>query len=156
MKRGRPFEPGNKLGRGRPPGSRNKRTLLGQSLLEQHEGAVVRKALSSALQGDSPMTRALLPYILKRPTDPPPNIGPLPMGTAQELLQSNENVMKALAAGKLTLPQAQVIDTLIETRRRVVETGEMDARIQVLEQLRERERARHVVPEGRGHKRDRQ
>jgi len=77
LKRGRPFEPGNKLGRGRPPGSRNKRTLLGQALLEEFGEAVIRRALSLALQGDSPMIRALLPYLLTRPTDPPPKTGPL-------------------------------------------------------------------------------
>lgn len=147
MKRGRPFEPGNKLGRGRPPGSRNKRTLLGQSLLEQHGEAVVRKALTSALQGDSAMARALLPYLLKRPTDPPPKIGPLPMRTVQDLEQTHENLMNAVAAGKLTLPDAQALDTLIETRRRVIETGEMDARIQVLEQVKERDRTQICRPE---------
>src|SRR5260370_17933086 len=34
MKRGRPFEPGNKFGHGRPGGSKNKRTQLAQKLFE--------------------------------------------------------------------------------------------------------------------------
>jgi hypothetical protein len=33
--RGRPFEPGNKLGRGRPKGSRNKAKSPGQDLLQE-------------------------------------------------------------------------------------------------------------------------
>src|SRR2546425_12528939 len=37
MKRGRPFEPGNKLGRGRPPGSRNKKTLIIQEILAKED-----------------------------------------------------------------------------------------------------------------------
>jgi hypothetical protein len=52
-KRGRPFEVGNKLGRGRPRGSRNKRTLAVQELLNGHTEGLVRKALVMALQGDA-------------------------------------------------------------------------------------------------------
>jgi hypothetical protein len=71
MKRGRPFEPGNQFGRGRPLGSRNKKTLAVQHLLEEHSESVLRKALVRALEGDSPMLQTLLSYILARPKDAP-------------------------------------------------------------------------------------
>jgi len=50
--RGRPFEPGNKLGRGRPRGSRNKTTLVAGELLHSYALALMRKAIALALQGD--------------------------------------------------------------------------------------------------------
>jgi hypothetical protein len=34
--RRRPFKPGNNFGRGRPPGSRNKKTLLLEELLNEN------------------------------------------------------------------------------------------------------------------------
>jgi hypothetical protein len=37
MTRGRPFEPGNKFGRGRPKGSRNKRTAEAQALFDEYK-----------------------------------------------------------------------------------------------------------------------
>src|ERR1700674_5196537 len=52
MKRGRPFEPGNKCGRGRPKGSRNKSTSAAQRLLEQHYETLMAKQLQAAHQGD--------------------------------------------------------------------------------------------------------
>jgi hypothetical protein len=77
MKRGRPFEPGNQFGRGRPLGGRNKKTLAVQQLLEEHSGSVLRKALVMALEGDSPMLQTLLSYILARPKDSPLKTGKL-------------------------------------------------------------------------------
>lgn len=71
MKRSRPFEPGNHFGRGRPKGSRNKRSLLAKQLLDEHGEAIVRKALVIALQGDPAMWRTLLSFILARPKDLP-------------------------------------------------------------------------------------
>ena len=47
MKRGRPFEPGNHFGRGRPKGSRNKRSLVANELLIEHGEAIVRKSSPS-------------------------------------------------------------------------------------------------------------
>ncbi len=43
--RGRPFEKGNKLGKGRPQGSRNKVTLAVDDLLNGEAEALTRKAI---------------------------------------------------------------------------------------------------------------
>jgi len=82
MARGRPFEAGNKFGRGRPRGSRNKTTVLAQELLESHAEPVVRKALMMAIQGDTAAMKLcmdrILPYsnpagrsIARRPRNSP-------------------------------------------------------------------------------------
>ena len=58
--RGRPFQEGNKLGRGRPLGSRNKKTLLIEELLCENSESLLQKALDLAQQGNVPMLRLLL------------------------------------------------------------------------------------------------
>lgn len=68
MNRGRPFGPGNQFGRGRPRGSRNKRSLIVKQLLDQHSEAIIHKSLVLALHGDGPLLRTLLSYILPRPS----------------------------------------------------------------------------------------
>ena len=138
MKRGRPFEPGNKFGRGRPRGSRNQSALT-QKLLDEHAPALLRKALVLALQGDSATLRILLSHILPRPKDPPVRIGPLPMGSAEELLQARESLMKKVASGQLTPHEAQPIDSLIEGQRRIIETHVLDKRLRALEQFHEKD-----------------
>ena len=55
------------------------------------------------------------------------------MSTPEELLQAQENVMQELALGQLTLNQAEQIFSLIEARRRVLETQELEQRLSALE-----------------------
>ena len=135
MKRGRPFEPGNQLSRGRPRGSRNKRSWRSQQLLEEHGEAIVHKALVLALQGDAPLLRTFLTYLLRRPEDRPVETGPLQIGSAEELSKTLENVLMKVASGKLNLGQAQGVATLLEGRRRVLETEGLEMRLRALEKL---------------------
>jgi hypothetical protein len=133
MKNGRPFEPGNQFGRGRPRGSRNKRSLVAQQLLDSHADPVMRKALVQAMKGDSRLLRMLLGYILGPQRDAPLKTGPLPVHTAVELAQTSESVFQRLASGKLTVPEARELSALIESRRKVIETRDLEERIRVLE-----------------------
>lgn len=135
MKRGRPFEPGNKAGRGRPPGSRNKSSLASRQLLDEHAGPVLRKALVKALEGDSAMLQTLLSYILPKPKDPPLKTDALRTGTVSELAQSFELILKKACEGRITLTQAQQLAALIEVRRQLLQTEEFEARLTALENL---------------------
>jgi hypothetical protein len=67
-KRGRPFESGNKCGRGRPRGSRNKKNAA-QQLLDENSVPLLRKALADSYKGDSAMLRMIVGYLLRIPKD---------------------------------------------------------------------------------------
>ena len=135
MKRGRPFEAGNKLGRGRPRGSRNKKTLLAQHLLDEHGESIVRKALVKGLEGDAQMLQALLGYLLPRRKDVPLQIATLRTATAQELAQSFDSVLKKVCSGHITPSQAHELTALIEARRQLLQSEEFETRLQALEKL---------------------
>jgi len=139
MIRGRPFEPGNKLGCGRPRGSRNKRSARAQQLLDQYGEAIVQKALALAIQGDVPLLRTFLSLLLRRPGDRPIQTGPLPMGSLDELAKSSEKVLQKVTSGKLSPGEARNLTDLIEDRRRVLETEELEKRVRALEQFPESE-----------------
>jgi hypothetical protein len=66
MLKGRPFQPGNQFGRGRPRGSRNKKSLLVRDLLDRHAEMILRQGLKLARKGDSQMVRFLAGYVLPR------------------------------------------------------------------------------------------
>ena len=134
-KRGRPFEPGNQIGCGRPRGSRNKRTLIGKELLDEHAEAVVRKALVLALKGDTTLLRLFLTYILPRPQDSPVATGPLPMATIEDREKTFTTVIDKVAAGNLSLDQSHDIVDLMAARCRLIQTEELEARVRKLEQL---------------------
>jgi hypothetical protein len=133
MIRGRPFEPGNKLGRGRPPGSRNKRRRHGQKVFDEYSEMLIQRALGLALKGDIPLLRLLLPYALQRPAEWAVKTGPLPSGTIEELNQSSEKLLERVASGKISLEQARVLSALLERRREVLETRELEERVRALE-----------------------
>ena len=128
MIRGRPFEPGNQFGRGRPPGSRNKRSKRAQQWLEQYGEPLMQKALALALQGDAPLLRMLLSYLLRRPADRPVETGPLRIGSGEELAQTSANVLNRVASGKLSLSDAQAVAALLEGRRRALQTEALEKR----------------------------
>ena len=131
--RGRPFEPGNKFGRGRPRGSRNKTTAVAQELMNSHAEPIVRKVLVMALQGDPSALRAVLDRILPVRKETPVKLGLLPMTTISDLANASEGVLKKVGSGKLTITEARGVTELIERRRQVIETEELAQRILALE-----------------------
>jgi hypothetical protein len=131
--RGKPFEPGNKLGRGRPRGSRNKTTMMAQELLDSHAESLVRKCLVSALKGDIKALQLCLDRILPARRELPVKIGKLSVSTATDLAKASELVTQKVAAGQLTPGQGHAISELIERHRKVIETEDFDRRLQMLE-----------------------
>jgi len=133
MPRGRPFAPGNRCGRGRPLGSRNKKTVLAQ-LVDSHAEALVRKARLLADEGDSQMLRFLLGRILPPKENPPLRTGPLPIGNAAEISQSSQKLMQRVTSGEVSLSDASGISDLMDHHRRILETENLEIRLRALEQ----------------------
>lgn len=134
MPRGRPFQPGNNLGRGRPKGSRNRKSLLAEELLDSHAEAVMSQALALAEKGDAQVFRILLGHILPRRRELPLKTGPLLMGTAAELSQSSEKLMNKVTSGQISLSDAKGIADLLEQRRHILETENLEKRVRAIEQ----------------------
>jgi hypothetical protein len=61
--RGKPFEAGNKFGKGRPRGSRNKRTEL-MELMEDHGEALIRQCQVMALKGNPTALRLCMERLM--------------------------------------------------------------------------------------------
>jgi len=131
--RGRPFQAGNKFGKGRPRGSRNKTTIATQELLNSHSEAILRKALVMALQGEVPLLRAFLDRVVPVQRHSPVAIGKLPAGNAAEISKTSEEVLNQVAAGKLMITDGEGLLKLLELRRRTIETEELEKRISALE-----------------------
>jgi hypothetical protein len=130
--RGRPFEPGNTMGRGRPKGSRNKVTQEAREILQTHAASLVRKGIALALQGDTRMLSTLISRALG-PQAVPQKFGKFSMRTTDDLLHMSDWVAKKLRAGVITLAEALDFGSLIEQRRKVIETHEYGKRLQDIE-----------------------
>jgi hypothetical protein len=140
MKRGRPFEPGNRFGRGRPKGSPNKKILLAQKIFEDNSPAIMALAINTS-RDDRPILRMLASHIVPRRKELPVKLGKLPLKTITDLDRASEAILNKVASGKICLSDAVVVFDLIETRRRVLTTVELEQRMIVLENFRLKEAA---------------
>jgi hypothetical protein len=132
MSRGRPFEPGNKCGHGRPKGRPNKKTPEAQALFEQNSAAIMALAINSSRE-DPQMLRMLASRVVARLREAPVKIGPLPMSTLSDLDRASEVTLQNATGGKLGLSEAREISNMIDIRRRVLVAQELDRRLSVLE-----------------------
>ena len=134
--RGKPFEPGNKLGRGRPKGSRNKTTLMAQKLLDSFAEPLVKKCLHLALQGDSKAMQLCMNRLIPVRRDLPVKIGKLPTRSADDVSNASQKVTQKVAAGQITPAEGRAMAELLESRRRTIETQEFSERLRTLEAQR--------------------
>ena len=145
MKRGRPFKKGNKFGRGRPRGSRNQKTLAAGEFLTEHGPALLAKARDAALKGDSALLRMFLQYLLPAPQPEPVKTAPLRMESAAQLLATYQRLSKDVASGKITPAQFKQMCDALETGRAILETNNLSARLEALEQTRQDEQEHRKV-----------
>lgn len=132
--RGRPFQPGNSFGRGRPDGSRNKATIALQQMLGTHAEAITKKCVVMALQGDTTALRLCIERLLPPCKESAIRLKLPSIVAASDVALALSRVLQAVACGRLTPGQGQALATILEGRRRVIETEELERRVDALEQ----------------------
>ena len=132
--RGKPFEPGNKVGRGRPRGSRNKTTILAQQLLDQHAEPLIKKCIVMALQGDTKAMQLCLDRIVPARRELPVRMGTIPTRTPAELAEASQALTQRVTGGQLTPTQGKAFAEVLDLRRQVIETHDIDKRVRAMEE----------------------
>jgi hypothetical protein len=132
--RGRPFPPGNTLGRGRPKGSRNK-VKPGQTLLDEYADPVMRKCLAMALQGNQSAMRMCMERISPARRGAIVTMNLPPIKTAADVEKAAESVTQAIQHGELTPAGGGTMMYILESRSRVIERVQLERRLEKLEAL---------------------
>jgi hypothetical protein len=140
--RGRPFQPGNNLGRGRPKGSRNREKSAVQNLLDEHSLHIVRKTLAMALAGNPTALKLAVERLIPTRRESYTSIKLPLIRTARDVGVAAERVTKAVAQGKLTPVEGETIMRILEMHARVIETGVIEARLDSLEKAVENDSSR--------------
>jgi hypothetical protein len=125
--RGRPFAPGNKLGRGRPQGSRNKPKSPEQALLDEYAPHLIRKCMTMAMQGDRSAMRLCMERILPRRPDARMRMNLRPIRKAQDVDQAAEKVMQAVLHGDLTPVEGARMMSILVDRSRIIEKVQLES-----------------------------
>jgi hypothetical protein len=118
---GKPFEPGNKFGKGRPPGSRNKHTQMADSI-KQHGEAIMKQCVLMAMKGNPAAMRLCMNWLAPVWKSSSHNGFRLPpVKTAADVPAALQSLTKAVARGKIAAPDAQAIANMLEKLFRVRE-----------------------------------
>src|ERR1700720_2344193 len=116
------FEPGQSGNpAGRPPGSRNKKTLEIEELLAQRAEATVREILDRADRGDPAAMRLCMERMAPTGSNRPVAIELPPVETPDDVAAATRVVMKALAAGAISARETINLLTVVERLARLAE-----------------------------------
>lgn len=127
------FASGNKLGKGRPQGSRNKATLAMEQLLDKESEALTRKAIDMALGGDTTALRICMERLCPPRRDRPIWIEMPEMKSLNDTIQAMGSITNAVTSGAITPSEAHALADVIEIYRKTLETTELETRILALE-----------------------
>jgi hypothetical protein len=129
------FQPGQSGNpAGRPPGARNKATLLAEALLEGEAEKIIRVAVEKALKGDPVALRLCLERMAPRPRDSAVVFELPKLETAADAVAAMAAVLDGVANGRLTPSQAGEIAKIVDSTRRSLEATDFEARLAELEQ----------------------
>jgi hypothetical protein len=131
--RGRPFEPGNTMGKGRPPGSRNKRTVF-MELMDRRGESIIRHCQVMALEHDRTAMRLCMERLLPPCRASNQQFRLQPGATTEDLVKTLDTVMRQVARGHVSPQDGESIARMIEIQRRAIETDGIERRLRALEE----------------------
>jgi hypothetical protein len=135
MTRGKPFEPGNKLGQGRPPGSRNKMGNEGRKLLDENDAALTYKCISAALRGDIRALSLCMDRLVPLRRQPTPKLKLRRLETVDDITRAQGDLINAIAKGDCPPAEGQVLADLLTARLDMIPFKDLEARLLNLEKL---------------------
>lgn len=128
------FLPGNKEGAaGRPKGSRNRTTLMIEAMLEGEAEGLTRALIVKAKKGFAVPLQLVFERLAPARKDRHIEIKLPPIATIQDLLAAQAAIIEHAAAGEITPSEAHIMASLLDLRRKTIETCEIEARLAALE-----------------------
>ena len=129
--RGRPFQKGNP---GKPKGARHRASILAEKLMSDDVEAIARAVIDAAKTGDMVAARMILDRLVPVRRGCPVELSLPATADAKGLGAAFDALIAGVAAGELSPEEAQSVGALLEGRRRIIETVEIEQRVAALEQ----------------------
>jgi hypothetical protein len=118
---------------GKTKGTRNKKTLAIESLLEGQAEALTQTAISKALEGDGLALRLCMKRIAPAPKDNSVSFPLLEMKDAMDASKAASSILTAVSEVELTPIEGIRVMGLIDSYKRTLELTEIEERLQALE-----------------------
>jgi Family of unknown function (DUF5681) len=123
---------------GRPRGSRNRATLLMESLLADDAEAIGRKAIEMAKQGDMAAIRLCMDRLSPPRKGEPVAFELPPLDKPADSVVAAATIVAAVAAGELTPSEGADLAKVIDVYVRAIETKAFDERLTKIEATTQR------------------
>jgi hypothetical protein len=130
------FQPGNPGGPGRPAGSRNKATLALDKIADDAGEEILNAMVGAAKGGDLRAADLVLQRIWPARKSRPIAMTLPAIQSAADVLAAVGAVADAVGAGEITPDEGQAVASILEAKRRAIETVDLEARLSALEQER--------------------
>jgi len=131
---GRPFQKGQSGNpNGRPKGSKNRATVLAQSLIDGRARALVEKTLDLALDGNLTCLRICLERLVSPKKDAPIEINLPEIGAIADIPKLYATVTAKLREGTITPSETGPLIDLFKAFSTALENVELEQRISALE-----------------------
>jgi hypothetical protein len=130
------FQPGNPGGPGRPQGSRNKATLALDKIAEEAGEDILNKMVEAAMSGEMRAAELVLQRIWPARKSRPIALTLPAIQSASDVVAAVGAVADAVGAGDITPDEGQAVASILEAKRRAIETVTLEARLTALEQER--------------------
>ena len=140
------YRKGKPPGPGRPPGSRNKSTLLLDEIGREGLEEVIRKVSEAAREGNMRAASILLARAWPRGRGRPVVLDLPPVETAGGVVQAHAAVVAQMATGEITPDEASTVTDVLESQRRAIETHDHERRIKELEEKKSEPRPLETAP----------
>ena len=133
--RGAPFRKGQSGNpSGKPPGARNKTTMLAEKLMQDDARDIVKVVLEAAKAGDMTAARLVLERIAPVRKGRPVYFDLPPVNTAADIAAAMAALTTAMASGEVTPDEAATVASVLEMRHEILEAGTHELRLRALEE----------------------
>ena len=130
---------------GRPPGSRNRATIMVQNLLEGAAENIARRAAQLAEEGNVAAIRICMNRLSPLGQHNPVAFELPPIHSPQDCLRATSAILTGIASGDIAPSAALQIARLIDVHLRAISTNDLEARMTKLEKDRANSAAQDVA-----------
>jgi len=119
---------------GRPPGARNKATLMVLGLMERDAEEIAQAVITAARTGDLAAAKLVLERLAPPLRERPISIELPDTSTTEGVSKAQQVIIEAVGKGELLPSEGSTLAALVESRRRALETDDLERRLSDLEE----------------------
>lgn len=127
----KPGQSGNP--KGKPPGTRNRMTVLALAMMADDLEEITRKVVDAAKDGDMQAAKFVIERSIPPARERPISLDLPEIDTLDGISKAQALILQAVAGGELLPSEGDALAGIVEQRRKAIETQELEQRIAALE-----------------------